>query len=177
MNYKIINEEKKIIKDYLNKGVELINKVKMPDSDEEFYKRLEEQEKKRKLIFKQFKGARMIPFGHDISFSFDDVLKQGVSYVNCYPRWSENDWNKQWEDNGKKITAIIDYPFDDIMAVEIPFSYNMMEVVKSYTEEMKKVYDAEKVGYIHGLGELFFEGGELYITRDEKVYLVLQIES
>jgi hypothetical protein len=166
-----------MIKDYLDKGVELINEVKIPDSDDEFYKRMEEQDNKRKLIFKQFKGARMLPFGNDISFGFSDVLGQDLSYVSCYPKWATNDWQKGWNSNNKKITAIIDYPFDDIMEVEIPFSYDMMEVMNSYAEELKKVYDADKVGYVHGINELYFEGGELYITKDGKVYLNVNIGS
>ena len=46
IDFKRINEEKKMIKDYLDKGVELINEVKIPDSDDEFYKRMEEQDNK-----------------------------------------------------------------------------------------------------------------------------------
>ena len=177
IDFKRMNEEKKMIKDYLDKGVELINKVKIPDSDDEFYRRMEEQNCKRKLVFKQFKGARMLPFGNDISFGFDDMLEQDLSYVSCYPNWASNDWQKDWDIKNKTITAIIDYPFDDIMEVEIPFSYNMMEVMKSYAEELKKAYDADEVGYIHGLEELFFEGGEVYITRDDKLYLNVHIGS
>ena len=131
----------------------------------------------REQILKRLKSARKMHFGDDVSFNFGDVLEEGPSYVRLYPEWSHTDFQKRWNGDNKKITAIIDYPFDDLMQVEIPFSYNMMEVMGSYVKEMQKVYDDDKVGYIHGIEELWFEGADLYITKSGKIYLDVAIGS
>ena len=130
----------------------------------------------KEQVLKKFKGARRIHFGDDVSFNFGEILEEDTC-VQLYPKWTNKDWEANWERNGKKVIAIIDYPFDDLMQVEIPFSYNMMEVMDSYVKEMKKVYDDDKVGYIHGIEELWFEGADLYITKSGKVYLDVNIGS
>lgn len=130
----------------------------------------------REQILKKFKGARKIHFGDDVTFKFGNILEEDTC-VMIVPRWTDKDWMAKWEENGKKVIAIIDYPFDDLMQVEIPFSYDMMEVMVSYAKEIKKVYDDDKVGYIHGIEELWFEGGDLYITKSGKVYLDVNIGS
>ena len=154
------------------------NKTQGKDSEAEatqkksFYVKMD-----REQVLKKLKGARRMHFGDNVSFNFGDVLEDGPSYVSIYPEWTDNDWEKDWNHNGKKIIAIIDYPFDDLMQVEIPFSYDMMEVMVSYVKEIKKVYDDDKVGYIHGIEELWFEGADLYITKSGKFYLDVNIGS
>ena len=135
----IENEENKKIEDYLDEGGMLLNEVKMPESDDEFYKMMEAQEKKREQFFKQFEGARMLTFGQDISFRFEDILEKDLSYVKCYPNWSNEDWFKRWNNN-KKITAIIDYPFDDIMAERLKH----LSSLKEKDEKIERLIDGFK---------------------------------
>lgn len=134
--------------------------------------------------------AKKIELGRAMSFNFGALANhKGDLPITFYP-W---DWDSQmdafrWEKEHKTVSAEIGYPFWDSndkplhYRIQLPFSYDIMEVLHSYAKELQKFYESkmvknEEVECCHDIYDLYFEGGYIEIDSDENLFLNINIGS
>ena len=135
-------------------------------------------------------AAKKIELGRAMSFNFGALANHKGDLPITFHPW---DWDIQfdtfrWEKERKVITAEISYPFWDTTGeplhyrIQLPFSYDIMEVLHSYAKELQKFYKSkmvknEEVECCHDIYDLYFEGGYIEIDSDENLFLNIFIGS
>lgn len=134
--------------------------------------------------------AKTIELETKLSINFGVLANhKGDLPISYYPwNWDNRMDALKWEREHKTVFAEISYPFWDSTGeplhyrIQLPFSYDIMEILHSYAKELQKFYKSkmvknEEVECLHSIYDLYLEGGSIEIDSDENLFLNINIGS